>query len=102
MALGLTQPLTEMSTRSFSWGKDGRCARLSTLPPPCAVVVKSGNLNSLEPSGPPQACNGTALPLPKYYELDTVVDGRIVFEVTGFTDVTLCHSASNSRRFERT
>jgi hypothetical protein len=28
----------------------------------CAVVMKSGNLNFLEPSGPLQACNGTALP----------------------------------------
>jgi hypothetical protein len=26
--------------------------------------MKSGNLNILEPSGPLQACNGTALPLP--------------------------------------
>ena len=26
--------------------------------------MKSGNLNFLEHSGPPQACNGTALPLP--------------------------------------
>ena len=31
------------------------------LPPSCAVVTKSGNLNFLEPSGPVQACNGTAL-----------------------------------------
>ena len=28
--------------------------------------MKSGNLNFLEPSGPLQACNGTALPLPLY------------------------------------
>jgi hypothetical protein len=28
-----------------------------------AVVKKSGNLNFLEPSGPLQFCNGTALPL---------------------------------------
>ena len=28
-------------------------------------VMKSGNLNFLEPSGPLQACNGTALPLLK-------------------------------------
>ena len=28
--------------------------------------MKSGNLNFLEPSGPLQACNGTALPLPFY------------------------------------
>jgi len=35
---------------------------LTTLRPSC-VVMKSGNLNFLEPSGPLQACNGTALPL---------------------------------------
>jgi len=46
MALGSTHPLTEMITRRISF----------------AVVMKSGNLNFLEPSGPPQACNGTALP----------------------------------------
>ena len=34
---------------------------LTTLPPSCAVVMKSGNLNFLETSGPLQACNGTAL-----------------------------------------
>ena len=43
--------------------KDGRCLRLTILPPSCAVVMKSGNLNFLEPSGPLQACNGTALPV---------------------------------------
>jgi hypothetical protein len=37
---------------------------LTTLPPSCAVVMKSVNLNFLEPSGPLQACNGTALSLP--------------------------------------
>ena len=42
-------------------GKCGRCVRLTTLPPSCAVVMKSGNLNFVEPSGPLQACNGTAL-----------------------------------------
>ena len=51
MALGSTQPL--------SW-----CVRLTTLPPSCAVVTNSGSLNFLEPSGPVEACNGTALPLP--------------------------------------
>ena len=61
MALESTQPLTEMSTRCISWGKGGRCVRLTTLPPSCAVVMKSGNLNFLEPSVPLQACNGTAL-----------------------------------------
>ena len=62
MALGSTQPLTEMSTRSISWGsKDGRCVKLKTLPPSCAVFTKSGSLNFLEPSGSVQACNGIAL-----------------------------------------
>jgi len=32
------------------------------LPPSCAFLTKSGNLNFLEPSGPVRACNGTALP----------------------------------------
>ena len=49
---------------AFLGGKGGRCVRLTTLPPSCAVVTKSGNLNFLEASGPVQACNGTALPLP--------------------------------------
>ena len=35
--------------------------RLTTLPPSCAVVMKSVDLNFLQPSGPLQACNGTAL-----------------------------------------
>ena len=37
--------------------------KADNLPPSCAVVTKSGNHNFLEPSGPPKACNGTALPL---------------------------------------
>jgi hypothetical protein len=33
---------------------------LTSLPPSSAVVMKFGNLNFLEPSGPFQVCNGTA------------------------------------------
>ena len=47
--------------RSISWGKCGRYVRLTTLPPFCTVVMKYGNLNFLELSGPLQACNGIAL-----------------------------------------
>ena len=36
--------------------------KVDNLPPSCALVTKSGSLNFLEPSGPVQACNGTALP----------------------------------------
>ena len=46
----------------FLEGKGDRCVRLTNLPPSCAVVMKSGNLNFLEHSGPLRACNGTALP----------------------------------------
>ena len=62
MALWSTQPLTDMSTREFPGGKCGRCVRLTNVPPPCAVVMKSGNLNFLEPSGPLRPHNGTAVP----------------------------------------
>ena len=62
MAVGSTQPLTGMSNRSISWGKGGRYVRLTTLSSSCAVVMKSGNLNFLEPSGSLQPSNGTYLP----------------------------------------
>jgi hypothetical protein len=40
MALGLTNPLTEMSTRDISWGKGGRYVGLTTLPPSCVDFLK--------------------------------------------------------------
>ena len=55
MALGSTQPLTEMSTGNISWGgKGSRCVGLTTLPP--------SSLNLLEPSGTVQGCNVIGLP----------------------------------------
>jgi hypothetical protein len=45
-------------------GKGGRCVRLTTYHLHVPIVKKSGGLNLLEPCGPVQACNGTALPLP--------------------------------------
>ena len=80
MALGSTQPLTEMSSRRISWGKSGRCVRLTTLPPRCAVVMKSGNLNFLEISGPLQACNGTDLTLP--------VEIIVTYHVINYSDLS--------------
>ena len=41
--------------------------KADNLPQFCAIVMKSGNLNFLEPSGPFQACNGTAVPLPLFF-----------------------------------
>jgi hypothetical protein len=40
MALGSTQPLTEMSNRNISWGKGGRCLGLTSLLPSCADCLK--------------------------------------------------------------
>jgi hypothetical protein len=44
MALGSTQPLTEMSARIISWGvgggKGGLCVGLTTLPPSCADCLE--------------------------------------------------------------
>jgi hypothetical protein len=40
MALGLTQLLTEMSTRNTSWGKGGRCVGLTTLLLSCADCLE--------------------------------------------------------------
>jgi len=41
MALGSTQPLTEMSTREYALGGEGdRCVRLKTLPLSCADFLE--------------------------------------------------------------
>ena len=64
MALGLTQSLTEMSTRIISCRV--KAAGTWSWQPyhfHLPIVLKSGNLNFLEPSGPVQACTGIALPL---------------------------------------
>jgi hypothetical protein len=65
LALGLTQLLTEMSTRNNSSGV--KAAGVYGWQPNhlhVMIVLKSGNLNLLESSVPVQACNGIALPLP--------------------------------------
>ena len=64
MALRSTQSVTEMSTSSISWGVKAASAygwQPYHLHVP--IVLKSGSLNLLEPSGPVQACNWIALPL---------------------------------------
>ena len=62
VALGLTQPLTEI-TRNISWEvKAASVYGWQTYLLHVPIVLKSGSLNLLEPSGPVQACNGIALP----------------------------------------
>jgi len=65
MALGLTQPLTEMSTKKISWGyKDGLWLGLTTSHLHMPIILKSGTFNLLEPSRSVQVCNGISVPLP--------------------------------------
>jgi hypothetical protein len=65
MALGLIQPLTEMSTRNNSWRiKAAGAWGWQPYHLHVVTVLKSGSLNLLEPYGIVQVCNGFALPLP--------------------------------------
>ena len=49
MALRSTQPLTEMSAGSISWGKGGRCVRLKTYHHAVPLSRNLGNLTSWNP-----------------------------------------------------
>ena len=72
MVLRLTQPLTEMRTMNISCGVKAAGAsgwqpyHLHVVP----IVLKSGNLNLLEPSGPVQGFNGISVPLPFLEEVE--------------------------------
>ena len=48
----------------FPGGKGGQHVGLTILPPSYADFLEIWETSLLEPSGPVQACNGTALPLP--------------------------------------
>jgi hypothetical protein len=65
MTLGLTQPLTEMSTSNISWGggsgKGGRCVGLTTLPPSCADCLEIWEPQPPGTPGAVQVCNVTAV-----------------------------------------
>jgi len=55
MALGSSQPLTEMSTGNISWGKGGRCIGLTTLPRSYADCLE---IWEPRPPGTLRACPG--------------------------------------------
>ena len=63
LALGLIQPLTEMSTRNISFGgKGGRYVGLTTLPPSCADCLE---IWEPQPTGILRAKTGISLALQK-------------------------------------
>ena len=65
MALRLTQLLTQMSISNISWVvKATRAKGWQPYLLHTSTVLKSGSLSILEASGPSQACNGIALPVP--------------------------------------
>ena len=80
MALGLTQPLIEMSTMNISWGVKvaGACGwqpyHFRVL-----IFLKSGNLNLLEPSGPEYTLTGIALPLHVLFHEVLIMEVQCVF-----------------------
>jgi len=67
MALGLTQPQTELSTRNISWRvKTAGAYGWQHYPLHVPTVLKSRSLNLLEPSGPiiynkPTRCNSVSI-----------------------------------------
>jgi hypothetical protein len=63
VALGSTQPVTEISTSNPSWGRDGRCVGLTTLPPSCGDCLEILEHQPPGTSRPLQACSGKDLSL---------------------------------------
>jgi hypothetical protein len=55
MALGSTQPLTEMSTRNFLGGKGGQSVGLTILTPLCSKYLE---ILGPQPPGTFRACPG--------------------------------------------
>jgi hypothetical protein len=66
MALGSTQPLTEMSTRNLPGGKKRPRVGLTTLPPSVSRMSKIWKLQPLATLRASTTCTGIILPLRLY------------------------------------
>jgi len=63
--------------------------RLTTLPPSCAVIMKCGNLNFLEPSGPLLVYNGTTASLPPNLRLCNLAHITEIYVFVGIFNILL-------------
>jgi hypothetical protein len=52
------------------------------------TTLKSGSLNLVEPCGPVQVCNGTALPLP-YQQLYIILKTHSILKTTDWTGINV-------------
>jgi hypothetical protein len=85
MTLGVTQPLTEISTRNNSWGKGGRCIGLTNLPPSCADCLRASNSwNAQGLSKPVMELLYLYLYLYKYKYIEIFYTNRSVALLTGY------------------